>query len=233
MALDTADEKEEEAREAKEEMPTEKDLEVDEEPDGEVAVEDPEGDESLEIDEGPQMPHGAHVLNDMHDFYGAGHGVGSEHLKLLDNDRVKGLCEDHLAQLEAMAGELRDLFAQEYPEHAEHTPEAFGEGDMEEESETPGEEFLEENEDETIDPADEHEEEKDMDEEELDEKSQTSKSQTAKSVTEDDGATEKSLTPAVSRAIIRKYERAVELRDAEIADLEAQIADLQSAVGSR
>lgn len=239
MATTEQIEKEEAAKDKNDERETEKDLAIDEEPDGEVTLEDPAaaGDEEVDLEERPEMPHGAHVLHDFHDFYGAGHDLAGEHLKLLDNDRVKELVEDHADQLAAMAQELREAFAQEYPEHSENAPEEFGDADMEEESETPGEEFVEEHEGDPDKPkSEENEEEKDEydeDEDDLDEKSRKSRKTKRTEDDEDEGHTEKSVTPAVLKSFERKQERMIELYEDEIEQLETQIAELQSAQATR
>lgn len=109
--------------------------------------------DDMDGDQSDEMPHGAHAIHDMHDFYGAGQEAAAGHLKLADNPKLKELLADHADQLAAMASELRELFEEDYPEHP--APEAPAE-EMTEEAEDEGDEGMEEK---AEDEGDEEEEE--------------------------------------------------------------------------
>lgn len=204
------EEKERDEERASEKSRTRKDLDIEEGPDGELAIDDPSGDEDIEVDDGPKAPHGYHAMHDAHDFLEAGHDMADEHLQLADNPKVKEWFDDFQAQLQAMAGELRQILGEEYPEHP--GPEPFGLG-TEEEGMDDEDGMTEESEDEM--PPEK--EEGDEDEEDT-EKSCTRKSKkTRRSEDEEEPITSKSISPAAYRALERKCERLLTLVDAEFA----------------
>lgn len=179
---------------------TKKDLDIEEEPGGELNIDDPGADEDVEInadtEPAAEAPHSYHAAHDMHDFYGAGVDAYGNHLKLADNEKFRALAEDHAAQLQAMADELRAFCEEEHPDHP--APEPLG---MEEKSETEEEPHVE--------PGLE---------DEIEQKSHTRRGRKSEDEEEDEERTEKSITPQAYRALERKVQRLAALMEEEFAD---------------
>lgn len=63
------------------------------------------------------MPPGAHAVHQMHDYYATGKDMMGDLSRGQENPAVKEKIQDCITKLDSELAELRDLFAQEYPEH--------------------------------------------------------------------------------------------------------------------